>query len=142
MIGVPRDPARRPAPHAALDALVIGALAFGLRFGVALFSHGGLGGMYGYDAGVYYGSAGALIHGRVPYRDFILLHPPGLMLALTPFAALGRATTDHAGYVTANVAFNLLAAINAVLVWRIAGLWGFTRRAALVGGLFYAVWWG
>ena len=128
--------------HPARDAFAIAGLAFALRFGIALFSNGGLGGMYGYDAGVYYGAADALIHGQVPYRDFILLHPPLLMLVLTPFAALGRITTDHAGYVTANVAFNVLAALNAVLVWRIAGLWGFTRRAALVGGLFYAVWWG
>jgi hypothetical protein len=134
MVVVPRHPAR--------DALIIGGLAFALRFGVALFSNGGLGGMYGYDAGVYYGAADALIHGRVPYRDFVLLHPPGMMLVLTPFAALGRITTDHAGYITANIAFNVLAAVNAVLVWRIAGLWGFTRRAALVGGSFYAVWWG
>jgi len=128
--------------HPARDALLIAGLAFALRFGIALFSNGGLGGLYGYDAGVYYGAADALIHGRVPYRDFILLHPPLLMLVLTPFAALGRITTDHAGYITANVAFNVLAALNAVLVWRIAGLWGFTRRAALIGGLFYAIWWG
>jgi len=82
--------------HPARDALLIAGLAFALRFGIALFSNGGLGGLYGYDAGVYYGAADALIHGRVPYRDFILLHPPLLMLVLTPFAALGR-IEDHAG---------------------------------------------
>ena len=131
--------ARRPP---LIDAAGIAALAFLLRFGIVLFSHGGPGGIYGYDAGVYYSAADALTFGRVPYHDFIFLHPPGLMLVLTPFAALGRLTTDHAGYITANVFFNLLAALSAVLVWRIASLWGFTRRAALMGGLFYAGWWG
>src|SRR4051794_3432272 len=126
----------------AVDALVIAALAFVLRFGVVLFSHGGPGGLYGYDAGVYYSAADALTFGRVPYRDFIFLHPPGLMVFLTPFAALGRLTTDHTGYLVANLAFNLLAAMNAVLVWTIARRWGLRRRSALLGGLFYAVWWG
>src|SRR3954465_15386246 len=132
-------PAARPL---ARDAVLIGLLAFALRFGIALFSRGGLGGMYGYDAGVYYGASDALIHGRVPYRALTARPPPLLMLVLTPFAALGRITTDHAGYITANIAFNVLAAANAVLVWRIAGPGGFTRRAALIGGLFYAVGWG
>src|SRR3954470_2421411 len=124
------------------DALLIAALAFVLRFGVVLFSHGGPGGLYGYDAGVYYSAADALTFGRVPYRDFIFLHPPGLMVFLTPFAALGRLTTDHTGYIMANLAFDVLAAINAVLVWAIARRWGLRRRSALVGGLFYAGWWG
>src|SRR3954452_2042812 len=126
----------------AVDALVIAALAFLLRFGIPLFGHGGPGGLYGYDAGVYYSAADALTFGRVPYRDFILLHPPGLMVFLTPFAALGRLTTDHTGYIVANLAFDVLAAINAVLVWAIARRWRLRRRSALLGGLFYAVWWG
>jgi hypothetical protein len=112
------------------DAVAIAALAFVLRFGIVLFSNGGPGGMYGYDAGVYYSAADALTFGRVPYRDFVFLHPPGLMLLLTPFAALGRLTTDHAGYVVANLFFDVLAAINAVLVWTIARRWGLSRRAA------------
>lgn len=124
------------------DALGIAVLAFVLRFGIVLFSNGGPRGMYGYDAGVYYSAADALTFGRVPYRDFIFLHPPGLMLVLTPFAALGRLTTDHTGYIVANLFFDLLAALNAVLVWTIARRWGLGRRSALFGGLFYAVWWG
>src|SRR3954469_11933082 len=124
------------------DALLIAALAFALRLGVVLFSHGGAGGIYGYDAGVYYSAADALTFGRVPYRDFIFLPPPGLMVFLTPFAALGRLTTDHAGYIVANLFFDVLAAINAVVVWTIARRWGLSRRSAVVGGLFYAGWWG
>jgi alpha-1,2-mannosyltransferase len=125
-----------------LDGIGIAVLAFALRLGIVLFSNGGARGIFGYDAGVYYSAADALIHGRVPYRDFIFLHPPGIMVALAPFAALGRLTTDPTGYIVANVFFNALAAVNAVLVWVIARRWGLDRRAALVGGLFYAVWWG
>jgi hypothetical protein len=122
--------------------LLIAAVAFALRFGVVAFSNGGIGGMYGYDAGVYYSAADALLQGRVPYRDFIFLHPPAIVLVLAPFAALGRLTTDHAGYVVANCFFELIAALNAVLTWAIARRWGFGARAALIGGLFSATWWG
>jgi hypothetical protein len=98
--------------------------------------------MYGYDAGVYYSAADALISGRVPYSGFVFLHPPASMLLLAPFAALGRLTTDTTGYVSANLFVNLLAAGSAVLVWATARRWGLGRRAAVTGGLFYAVWWG
>ena len=44
----------------------------------------------GYDPGVYFAAADGLVHGRVPYRDFVLLHPPGIMLAVAPFALATR----------------------------------------------------
>jgi alpha-1,2-mannosyltransferase len=137
-----RPKRRSIVANPALDAAGILVLAFALRFGVVLFSRGGPGGYYGYDSGVYYSAADALIHGRLPYRDFVFLHPPGLIVALTPFAALGRLTSDHTGYVVANTCVNLLAAINAVLVWQIARRWRLSRGAALLGGVFYAIWWG
>ena len=128
--------ARRP------DAVAVFAVAFLLRIGTVLISSGGAGGNFGYDAGVYYTSADALLHGRWPYADFVLLHPPGIMLAVTPFAALGRATSDHTGFIVANTAFAALGAINATLVLVAARRLGFGRRAALVGGMFYAIWFG
>jgi alpha-1,2-mannosyltransferase len=91
---------------------------------------------------VYYAASDALLHGRLPYRDFILLHPPGLMLALTPFAVFGRLTTDHIGFEAANLAFAVLGAVNAGLVVLVARRMGLRRSAALVGGGFYAVWFG
>ena len=45
--------------------------------------------MYGlgnYDDGVYYSAATALVHGQLPYRDFLLLQPPGIAVLLAPFA--------------------------------------------------------
>jgi uncharacterized membrane protein len=91
---------------------------------------------------VYYAASDAFTHGRMPYRDFVLLHPPGLMLVLTPFAALGRATTDLTGFVAGNLALVTLGAINAVLVFRVAQRMGLSRTASWLGGAFYAVWYG
>jgi hypothetical protein len=116
-------------------------LAFIARISVVLTSNG-LRGNFGYDASVYYSAADALTFGRLPYRDFVLLHPPGLMLVLTPFAVLGRMSTDHTGFVAGNLAFTALGAANAVLVMRVARAMNLDRRAAIVGGGFYAVWLG
>jgi hypothetical protein len=115
------------------------AVAFGTRLLVPLTSHG-LVGNYSYDASVYYSSAAALIHGRAPYRDFILLHPPGITLALAPAAAIGRITTDRTGFAIAAVAFMVLGAVTAALVVVVARRLGAGWWAATVGGLFYALW--
>jgi hypothetical protein len=99
---------------------------------------GGLTGVLAYDDGVYYSASDALLSGRLPYRDYVLLHPPGITLVLAPFAALGRIAGDSEGMASARVAFMLVGALSAVLVWRIAGR--VSPRAGLVAGLFYAVW--
>jgi hypothetical protein len=122
--------------------LIVFAVALATRLSIVLTSTGGLGGNFGYDASVYYAAADSFTFGRLPYRDFVLLHPPGIMLALTPFAWLGRMTTDHAGFMTAAVAFSVLGAVNAGLVARIARRIGLPSYAALIGGLFYALWMG
>ena len=44
--------------------------------------------MGNYDDGVHFAAALGLVNGLLPYRDFLLLHPPGVVLALAPFAAL------------------------------------------------------
>jgi alpha-1,2-mannosyltransferase len=122
-------------------------LSYGSVFGVALglrllvpLTSGGLTGVYGYDASVYYSAGAALVHGRVPYRDFILLHPPGAMLATAPAAWIGRLTSDSAGFATATVLFTAIGAASAVLVVAIGRRFGFGRAASLAGGFFYAVW--
>ena len=69
--------------------LPIALLAFVARLLPTLHG-GGLGGIDDYDEGVYFAGAQALTAGRLPYRDFVLLHPPGILLLLVPFAALAR----------------------------------------------------
>ncbi|MFD1720579.1 hypothetical protein [Amnibacterium endophyticum] len=131
----PRRRSFRPAFGVALP-IAVGVLAFVVRIGF-LLRGGGLTGIGSYDDGVYYSAADALVHGRVPYADFLLLHPPGIVLAAAPFAALGAVTNDTTGYVVARIAFELVGALNAALVVLILKRFGTT--AAVVGGLLYAV---
>jgi hypothetical protein len=123
-------------------ALTVFVLALAARLTAVLLSKGGPLGSTGYDGGVYYAAADALTFGRLPYTDFVLLHPPGLMLALTPFAAFGRLTSDHVGFVAANMCAAALGALDAALVVIIARRLRLPRHAQLVGGCFYALWQG
>jgi alpha-1,2-mannosyltransferase len=130
--------ARRPVPV----PLIVFVVAIVLRLAVVVRS-GGFRGNFGYDPGVYYASADALIHGRAPYSDsFVFLHPPLITLVLSPFAWLGSLTSDHVGFISATVAFILLGALNAALVVVLAERMGLGRRGAAIAGLFYAVWLG
>jgi alpha-1,2-mannosyltransferase len=120
-----------------LLALAVGGVAFLARL-IPVLRSGGLDGIGQYDAAVYFGSAVSLIHGRLPYRDFLLLHPPGSTVALAPFAALGRVIGDDSlAWATARVAMMALGSLTAVLVARVLRPVGLLP--ALLGGLCYAV---
>jgi alpha-1,2-mannosyltransferase len=117
-------------------AMVVAAFAFAVRL-VTVLRGGGLFGRIGYDGSVYYASAAALARGFLPYRDFLLLHPPGIALALLPFAALGRLVGDADAYALARLCWFGLGAVSTMLVFRIVrarGLWPAVAAAA-----FYAV---
>ena len=62
-------------------------LALGLRC-FQIFRTGHLLGVGDYDDGADFGSALRLIHGVLPYRDFIIVQPPGIVLLMVPAAAL------------------------------------------------------
>src|SRR6187431_2308474 len=117
-------------------AIAVAAIAFVFRL-TPVLRGGGLFGLGNYDDGVYYAAGTAIAHGLLPYRDFLLLHPPGVPLLLTPFALVAQLTSDSYGFAAARVAWMLLGALNAVLIWRILRPIGVT--AALFGGLCYAV---
>ena len=116
---------------------MIAIAAFLVRI-IPVLIGGGLLGLQGYDDGVYFGAASSLIHGVIPYRDFLLLHPPGIVIALTPFAMLGAIIGDPAAFAVARVSFIALGAMNAVLVALVAGR--YRRLAGLMAGGLYAVW--
>lgn len=136
-MGIPRAqrPDRLLVEHW-LWAIPVAAIAFVVRL-VPVLRGGGLFGLGNYDDGVYYAAATGLVYGRLPYRDFLLLHPPGVPLLLTPFAAAAQLTSDSYGFAAARVAWMLLGAVNAVLIWRILRPIGLA--AALFGALSYAV---
>lgn len=127
---------RRPQLPAASVGLV-GLVAFACRLGPVLHG-GGLRGMAGYDDGVYFAAAHAIVAGQVPYRDFVLLHPPGLPLLLTPFALLGHVVGDANGWAGARLFMMALGAASAMVAVLIGRRFG--RVAAIGGGLLYAVW--
>jgi len=117
--------------------LAIGVLAFVVRW-VSVQHSGGLQALLGYDEGVYFGASTSLVSGLLPYRDFVLVHPPGSLIWLSPFALLGKLTSDSTGWAVARVFIMLLGAFNAAMLVVIA------RRvslvAAVVAGTLYAVW--
>ena len=116
--------------------IAVAAIAFIIRL-VPVLRGGGLFGLGNYDDGVYYAGATGLIHGLLPYRDFLFLHPPGMLLLLSPFAAAAQLTSDSYGFAAARLAWMVLGAVNAVLIWRILRPIGMV--AAVFGGLGYAV---
>jgi hypothetical protein len=56
-----------------------------------------------YDDGPYFGSALRLAAGVLPYRDFIIVQPPGITLLMTPVALLARVTGTASGMEIARV---------------------------------------
>jgi hypothetical protein len=91
--------------------MALGVGIYQLRLHDVAFGVHGYSGI-GYDDGVYTGAALHLVHGVLPYRDFVLLHPPGISLLLAPFAALGHAR----GVLGAARALTIVAAVaNATL---------------------------
>jgi hypothetical protein len=141
VMGVPQAHLDEPDTRTAygplwLWAVAIGMIAFAVRL-IPVLRGGGLFGFGNYDDGVYYAAATALVHGRLPYQDFLLLHPPGMPLLLAPFALGAQLTSDSYGFAAARLAWMLLGAVNAVLVWRILRPIGLV--AAVFGGLVYAV---
>src|ERR1700735_3314094 len=77
----------------ATGLVILAATVVGLALPVLQLSRpGALLGVTEYDDGVYFGSAIRLVDGVIPYRDFVLVQPPGLVLLMTPIAALSKLT--------------------------------------------------
>jgi alpha-1,2-mannosyltransferase len=133
-------PRRAPGPWLLVVGLtVVFCVAFAARL-IPLLRGGGLHAMGNYDDGVHYASAMGLVHGLLPYRDFLLLHPPGVPLLLTPFAALAEVLGEPDTMVLARLCWMALGALNAVLCGLV--LLPLGRLAAVLTGLMYAVYFG
>lgn len=118
-------------------ALLLALLTVAVRLGPVL-RRGSLRGVIGYDDGVHLAAAQHLLAGHLPYTDFTFLQPGGVVVALTPFAALAGLVGDSWALGAARVAVVLVAAANAVLVAAILRPRGLV--AAAVGGVLYAGW--
>jgi hypothetical protein len=60
---------------------------------------GYLTGVTEYDDGSYLGSAIRLVHGQLPYKDFVFVQPPGITLVMTPVALISELTGTGVGMV-------------------------------------------
>lgn len=127
---------RRRASSVPWWVLGVAALAFVVRLSTLLRGPG-LYGRLGYDGAVYYAAGSAVAHGMLPYRDFLLLHPPGIALELLPFAALAGVIGDPQAYALARIAWCLLGAVSAALVFLVVRSRGI--GPALAASAFYAV---
>ena len=123
-------------PHAAALYVTVFVVALPNRL-VPVLRGGGLSGILGYDDGVYYGGAVALVNGRLPYRDFLLLHPPGVLLALAPIAGVGRWAGEVVGWETSRLVWILMGCCTNLLV--VKSLRPLGSGPAIAGGLVYAM---
>src|SRR5215468_7673164 len=89
-----------PAATAVLIATVLG---LGLR--VFLLTRPGFltSGTVEYDDGVYLGAALRFVRGALPYRDFALVQPPGILILSLPAALVGSVASPAAGLAAARV---------------------------------------
>ncbi len=84
------QPARWTRPDPVTAAIVVmTALALALRL-YQLSRPDYLIGVTEYDDGTDFGSAILLVHGHLPYRDFIMVQPPGITLLMAPVALVTK----------------------------------------------------
>ena len=92
------------------------------------------------DDGVYFSGAQHLYAGDLPYRDFLFLHPPGMLVLLVPFAGLSDLLTDSWSLAAARLLFVAIGVANTLLVARLLRPFGVV--AIVAGAGLYAVWSG
>lgn len=72
-------------------------------------------GVHEYDDGVYLGAALRLVAGVIPYRDFVIVHPPGIVLLMTPLALVGRIFGTNVALAGAREVTAVVTALNVML---------------------------
>jgi hypothetical protein len=90
----------RDPPVLAIAVLTVAGLGLRLFY---LLHAGFLLSVAEYDDGPYFGSAVLLTHGMLPYRDFVLVQPPGITLLMVPAAFLARLTGTAGGLVAGRI---------------------------------------
>jgi hypothetical protein len=89
------------------------------------------------DIGVLFGAAVRLVHGVLPYRDFVIVQPPGIALLLSPAGLLSYLTGTRWALEAVRLATVLLAAGSAVLAARLVRHRG-PLPALVAGGVMAA----
>jgi alpha-1,2-mannosyltransferase len=68
-----------------------------------------------YDDGPYFGSAVRLVYGALPYRDFLIVQPPGITLLMIPAALLSKVTGTAWGMAAGRILTSLAGAASVTL---------------------------
>jgi Glycosyltransferase family 87 len=81
------------------------------------------------DSGMYFAASFRLVSGVIPYRDFLFVQPPGILLVMSPLTALSRVVGTRDGFEIARV---LSCVVTGVNVGLLAWLVRHRGRAAMV----------
>jgi alpha-1,2-mannosyltransferase len=119
----------------ALLAAGLFLVAFAVRL-VPLLVGGGPWGLGDYDDGVHYAAAAALLHGHLPYRDYLFLNPPGIVLAAVPVVGMSQLLGEPDAFAAGRLLWMGLGSLTCVLVARFVLPLGLA--AAAIAGLAYA----
>jgi len=90
-----------------------------------------------YDEGVYFSASALLFRGALPYRDFVFVHPPGLLYALGLTSAFADRLDAASAFAAARFLATVVGAANVLLVGRVALRWA-GPLAGLVAAALYA----
>lgn len=108
-----RSKAKRPSQEV-LIALAAGLLAFGVylwQLSVPEF-------VGFYDSGVYLAATIHLVSGALPYKNFVFVNPPGILILLSPIGAVSRIFGSHDGLIAARITTSFVTAANVgLLAW-------------------------
>lgn len=110
--------------------LFVSLCAFALRVAPLIGKGGPLGLASDYDDGVYFSSSALLLRGVLPYRDFVFVHPPGILYF---YALVSWLTHPAKAFAAARVLACIVGAINTFLVGRIVA-----RRCGTFGAIVAA----
>jgi alpha-1,2-mannosyltransferase len=99
---------------------------------------GVLGWNEGYDDGVYLGAATRFVHGALPYRDFIIVHPPWIVYLMAPVALVGRIFGTLSSLEIARCLTVVVVALNAMLAGLVVRSVG--RLAVAIAAFSLALW--
>jgi hypothetical protein len=85
------------------------------------------------DTSLYLAAAIRFVHGALPYRDFAMVQPPGLVLLFSPFGLLSLAVGSRVAVMAVTCCTPLLAAANVALVGRLIAHRGWRAALAACG---------
>ena len=102
----------RRVSQPALIALVLGLVALG----ISLWQLTDPGYLSLYNSGVYFAASFKFVQGVMPYRDFVFVQPPGLVVLLSPLALLGRALGAPHGFLAARLVTAFVGSANVSMI--------------------------